>query len=163
MQDLGFKVPSERLKEWQIELATLALKDHYAMASPHPSNDSDQVIMNLERTSMIMVESVPKWQIWQNLQPNSILFNNACIPLCFDGQKHKFSNFSLFRGPYVSTGMTIRYAFWKNSDFDLQLYGLFLHPWKLNIHISTTHHLFDNNYNHEYVHLLYTVDASKIM
>ena len=36
----------------------------------------------------------------------------------------------------VSADMTIRYAFWKESlYFERQLYVLFLHPWKLNIHI----------------------------
>ena len=48
------------------------------------------------RTSMINVESLPKWQIRQNLQPNSILSNFLCIPLRFDGQKHKFSKFFLW-------------------------------------------------------------------
>ena len=33
----------------------------------------------------------------------------------------------------------------KTLDFDRQLYGLFLHPWKLNIHIETTRYQFDNN------------------
>ena len=88
-----------------------------------------------------MAESLPKWQIRQNLQPNSILFNFPCIPLRFDFVAH------------VSTGMTIRYHFEKTLDFDRQLYGLFLHQWKLNIHIETTRYRFDNNYNHEHVHL----------
>ena len=39
----------------------------------------------------------------------------------------------------------------KTFDFDRRLYVLFLHPWKLNIHIKW--YLFDNNFNHEYIHL----------
>ena len=78
-----------------------------------------------------MAASLPKWQIRQNLPPNSILFDFLYVPLSFDDKSINFRNF--FFG-YVSTGMTIVH-FEKSLDFDRQLYGLFLHPWKLNIHI----------------------------
>ena len=77
----------------------------------------DTTWISAERTSMIIAESLPKRQIRQNLQPNSILFNFLCIPLRFDGQKHKFLQFFLCFVAHVSTGMTIRCVFWKNSRF----------------------------------------------
>ena len=64
---------------------------------------------------MILAESLPKWKIRQNLQPNSFLFNFPCILLRFDGQKHNFRYFFSLVVAHVSTGMTIRYAFWKKK------------------------------------------------
>ena len=83
-----------------------------------------------------MAESLPKWQIRHNLQPNSILFNFPCIALRFNGQKQNFSQFvSLFFGPCFDRHDHQMYILkkknkQKNSWFCSQLYGLFLHPWK---------------------------------
>ena len=66
---------------------------------------------------MIMAESLPKWQIRQNLQPNSILLHFLCIPLRFDGQKDKFSHFCFWLWPMFRVAWPSDMHFEKNSWF----------------------------------------------
>ena len=56
-------------------------------------------VTSWQRTFMIMADCLPKWQIRQNLQPNSVLFKFLCILLRFDGQKHEFSQLFLWLWP----------------------------------------------------------------
>ena len=109
---------------------------------------------SVERTSMIIAQSLLKWQIRHYLQLNSILFNFPCIPIRFDGQKHNGLVVA-----HVSADMTIRYAFWKQIR-PPTVCSIFT-PMEANHtfrHLDTclTTLIATNTY-------IYTVDASKII
>ena len=108
------------------------MKDSYNLTHVIlPRHSVDKI--HVQKISLTMAWSLPKWQIRHYLQQNSILFNFLYVPISFDGQKHKCSQFWLW--PMFQLTWPSDMHFKQNLDFDRQLYVLFLPPSKLNIHI----------------------------
>ena len=95
-----------------------------------------------------MAGSLPKWEIRQHFQQNSIQFHFPFIPLSFDGQKHKISKFLFGWGACFGWHDHQICILKKNNlDFDHQLYVLLFTPMEGKCTPV------DNNYKNEHISL----------